>query len=465
MGLFDGKKGWSLGKQDKLGEALDKKFFPSTEDEDAAVYDALMKQQELLGNIQLPDLKPMDYQDYEWLGDLEAPTLEAGPDLGYENVDARLADASVAGDSRFNDIEGDPRLKDRQMAGLDALDEIVQGGGRTMADDANLNRVLNEVGAADRGRREAIKSDMQARGMGSSGMELLAALNSAEAATNRANQSGLDIAAQAQDRALEAIMSGSNMAGGIRGQDFDEEAQVAAANDAISKFNAGLTTQNNQFNAGAVNDMSQFNAGNQLSKDTYNLDKNRDIAKTNAAYAFDAAKVNQAGKQGVADANVDNANKATTYNTATMPQQKFENEVSKVTGQVGGLKDVQKYWGGESLKKDAEGRDNRQTATSAAMMVASDERCKKDVKDLSDADIDEFLLAVQPKSFRYKKPETSGTEGGDRIGFLIQDVQDTKAGKAITRKRPDGTLGYDKDNLDGVLLAALASIAKGKKAS
>lgn len=464
MTLANGKKGWAVSDDDKLGVALDKKFFPTTDDEDAAAYDALQEKMKQFKNIKLPDLKPMDFQDYQWQGDLAAPTLDAGPDLSYENVDPRLADAVLAGDSAFNDIETDPRLRDNQMESLAALDEIAKGGGRTMADDANLNRIQNEVSAADRGRREAILSNLSARGMGGSGMSLLAQLDSAEAATDRASQSGLDIAAQAQQRALDAILQSGNLSGGIRGQDFGEDAEIAAANDAIAKFNSGLSTQNNQFNTGAVNNMAQFNSGNALKTSQYNLDKDRDTARYNADTAYDAAKYNNSGKQGVSNATVDTSNKQQMYNKNTLPQQVFANETAKAAGVAAGYGDLQDYWNNEGTKKLAEGADNRDAAGKVVGAVAaSDERCKKDIKDLSDKDIEEFLTAVKPKSFKYKNPETSGTSGGDRIGFLLQDVQNTKAGKALTRKDDDGTLLYDKDNLDGIVLAALSSIVKGKK--
>lgn len=467
MGLFDGKKGLAAGEDDKLGTKLDSMFFPTADDEDAAAYDALQEQMKQFQQLKLPELQKMDFGDYEWLEDLNAQAIEAGPDLEYSNVDPRLAESVLAGESRFNDISVDPRLQDKQMASLDALQAIADGGGRTLADDANLNRIQNEVSAADRGRREAILSGMSARGMGGSGMELLAQLDSAEAATTRANQGGLDIAAQAQDRALDAILQGGNLAGGIRGQDFGEQTQIAQANDAISKFNAGLSTNNNQFNSGQSNNMAQFNTGNQMQTGMYNLDKNRDTSKFNAGMAFDAAKYNNQGKQGVADSNVDQGNKEQMYNKNTIPQQDFANASAKAAGVAAGYGDLQDYWTGQGTQKLAEGKDNREGAAkiAATAAAASDERSKKDIKELSSEDIDQFLSAVKPKSFKYKNPDSSGTTGGDRLGFLLQDVQGTKVGKAITRKDDDGQLMYDKENLDGVLLAALASITKEKRAS
>jgi hypothetical protein len=104
------------------------------------------------------------------------------------------------------------------------------------------------------------------------------------------------------------------------------------------------------------------------------------------------------------------------------------------------------------------------TAGTVATAVASDKRSKKGISDISDNELDEFLSAVKPKTFDYKNPETSGTAGGRRVGFMMQDVDDTKLGKAITRKTPDGKMAYDKENLNSIMLAALAREHQRKRA-
>ncbi len=100
-----------------------------------------------------------------------------------------------------------------------------------------------------------------------------------------------------------------------------------------------------------------------------------------------------------------------------------------------------------------------------AAVGASDKRMKTKINDVSNSDIDEFLGAVKPKTFLYKDDGEPGTAPGKRIGFMMQDVQGTKLGDAMTRRGPGGQLMYDKDNLSGVLLAALSRQAKGKNAA
>lgn len=93
-------------------------------------------------------------------------------------------------------------------------------------------------------------------------------------------------------------------------------------------------------------------------------------------------------------------------------------------------------------------------------MAASDERVKTDINEVSKEDVKEFLSAIKPKSYKYKDTSKPGTSEGERVGFMLQDVQNTKLGKKITRRAPDGTLMYDRDNLHGIILAALAHSVK-----
>jgi nitrate reductase assembly molybdenum cofactor insertion protein NarJ len=96
------------------------------------------------------------------------------------------------------------------------------------------------------------------------------------------------------------------------------------------------------------------------------------------------------------------------------------------------------------------------SAGATVASAKSDRRSKKNINDISNDQIDEFLSAVKPKSYEYKDASEPGTASGGRLGFMLQDVQKTDLGKKITRRGPDGDLMYDKDNLQGIILAALA---------
>lgn len=462
-----------MGSKGAVGGVLDPvfegAFGGNTDEEDAKAKGYLDKAIAAWDGVTPPNLQPLDLN---WLGDFTptsnvvAPTISAGDDVSYEGVDPRLADLALQDDSAFNDISIDPRLKDTQMGSLDALREIAESGGMTAADEANLNRVQSEVGAADRGRREAIRSGMAARGMGGSGLELLQMLDSSQAATDRANQSGLDIAGMAEQRAMDAIMRGGSMAGDIRGQDFGEAAKAAAANDAINAFNTANTNQNSQWNAGATNSMGQFNADNALQTAQFNKGNQLDVSKFNAGNAYDANKTNVGatndaayqswlGRQGQDE-------KETFHNNYTLPNQAFQNQATVAGGKSNAYGAGTQFWQGKAGQEKAEAAGRAGLATTLGAAAISDEREKKSISKISDEEIDEFLGAIEPKRYRYKKPGTEGQAPGERLGFMLQDVADTKLGKDITSTRPDGTLEYDKDNLMGVVLASLAK--KGKAA-
>lgn len=251
--------------------------------------------------LSAPELQDLEFGKYDWLGDLENQGIE------YQSLDPRLQ-----GQSQMGDIAIDPRLKDAQMAALGSLQEIGDAGGMTASDQANLSRIQSQTGQADRGRREAIKQSMAQRGMGGSGMDLLAQLQSNQAATDRSAQQGLDVAGMAQDRALQAIQMGGGMAGDLRGQSFGEQSQQATAQDAI-----------NRFNTGNMNQMSQFNAQQQMEADRFSADA-----------ANQANLYNVSGRQSTADRNVDTGNQQQQYNQ-NLQQQGFKNEMDLAGGKAG----------------------------------------------------------------------------------------------------------------------------------
>jgi hypothetical protein len=434
----------ALFEGDVLGEALDKANpwldNSANEMQDRADQAALDARDEWK-NIVPYDPSGVQLDDFQWLGD-----LEAGPDVEYDEIDARLAQANTVDGTAFDDIEGDPRLKEQQMASLGALNELVEGGGFNAADRANLSRISSGAAAEDKGRRGAILQSMQQRGMGGSGMELLAQLDSSQAATDRAAQEGLDIAGLAQDRALQAMMQGSSLAGDIRGQDFSEGAARAEAFDAIQKFNAGTLNDNSQFNAGAANQTNQFNAGNKLETGIFN--------KTNT---LNTAKFNNEGRQGTADKNTTLGNTA----KVELPQQAFDNKLAVTGGKANaGLNYAGTLQAGAD-KKNTEIGQKKQGAMTVAGALMSDEREKKDVSSISDDELTEFFEAASGgKKYKYKDTSKPGTAEGVRIGIMAQDVEGTDLGKHVVKDTEDGKM-LDMENVIGLILASLAN-KKGK---
>lgn len=93
----------------------------------------------------------------------------------------------------------------------------------------------------------------------------------------------------------------------------------------------------------------------------------------------------------------------------------------------------------------------------------SDERKKTDKEHVADSDVEEFYSALQPKSYKYKDPHEAGASGGEKVGMMAQDVQETKLGDKLFNQRADGISVYDPQVLDGILLAGVKKIMKDQK--
>lgn len=211
--------------------------------------------------------------------------------------------AELAPGSSLSTYKGDPRLKEAQMRALAELEAIGSGGGLRASDRARINDIRRQTATADRGAREAIMQNAAARGVGGSGMELASKLISQQASADREAAANDDVAARAEDRALQAIMGSGKLGGEVRSQGFDEARHRASAEDAI-----------NTFNARNKNLVGQWNAEN---------------------------------RQNASNSNI--AQKYGNFGTATnLRQNEFGNKVTKTRGQTGALGDQADYEARES---------------------------------------------------------------------------------------------------------------------
>lgn len=170
-----------------------------------------------------------------------------------------LAQAIAQGPSAMQGVQADPMAVQAQR---DALAKMAQASeeGYGVVDKAAVNATMNEVNANERSAREAAL-----RGLApGSGASILGRLKAQQGAANRANQAGLDIAANSRKHALQALAGYGNLAGRVREQSFGERADIAQAQDAISRFNAANSNLTNQFNANARNQAKQQGVGNRL---------------------------------------------------------------------------------------------------------------------------------------------------------------------------------------------------------
>lgn len=200
--------------------------------------------------------------DYSWVG----PAIQAGAGLigsmqqqeGAEAQNKLLEDAynralamlqsgqlsytpekaGAIGPSALE--QADPLAKLAQRDALLKLQELGREGFGAI-EKAGINRAMAEAGQQERANREAILARLQP----GSGASIAARLSAQQSGANRANQAGLDIAAEAQKRRMAALGRLGDLSGQMRNQNVNE----AQTLDAISKFNA----ETSRFNAGQAN--------------------------------------------------------------------------------------------------------------------------------------------------------------------------------------------------------------------
>jgi len=227
---------------------------------------------------------------------LEAPTIATagspanGFDMGYYTT----------ADSGMNNVKVDPALRQAQMNALQNLENIGNSNGLTDADRALIASTDRDAAMQDKSRRDAILQNNAARGMAGSGNELLAQLASSQAATDRSNQNGLTVAGQAQQRALAALEQAGTLGGQMEGQDWQEQADKAKAQDQI-----------NQFNANVKNNSVQNN--NQWKQQVFQNQSGIAANKANVLNGLAATQENRANQQAATAAN----NQNTLLNMAT----------------------------------------------------------------------------------------------------------------------------------------------------
>lgn len=199
--------------------------------------------------------------------------------------------------SEFQKVIADSGQKRSQLRALQSLEDLGYKGGLNLSDKAIYQDMLSKQQSQDRGARDAITSEMAQRGTGGSGFDLQARLAAQQASGDQASRNSLNIAAQAQQRALQAIQGAGDLATKYRSQDVNEQQSKAQAQDAINKFNAAN-----------MQDVFSRNIGM----------KNR------------AQEMNLNAKQGLADKNVGLFNQEAMYNTPLAEQdaqKNFQNQM------------------------------------------------------------------------------------------------------------------------------------------
>lgn len=172
--------------------------------------------------------------------------LGAGPDLSkqiylekFKSAGVLTPDVEKAIDmqvSKVAQIKEDPAFKKAQMGALEAL----QARGKTGLTAEERVQLLQERRSAEKAaesKRQQIMAEMRARGALDSGAGLRAQMQSADELASRELESSERLAAGASQRALQALVQSGQMAGSVRGQEFDIARTLAGAEDEMARFN------------------------------------------------------------------------------------------------------------------------------------------------------------------------------------------------------------------------------------
>lgn len=368
-----------------------------------------------LKNIKLPDIEEMKIN-------LEQQVSQGI--LTPEQAQLYLQEAS-----QMVGIETDPSLYAAQKEALSGYQDIIANKGLDATAQAQLGQIASQEQAQSRGAREAIIQNAQARGMGGSGIELASQMQAQQASAGQQAQRDMDVAANAQQRALQALQASGQLGGQMQSQQFSQKAQQASAQDAINAFNA----QNRQ----AVGNLNV---------------QNRNTAQT----------ANLANAQNISNQNVATRNQQQQFNR-NLGQQQFQNEIARAGGVAQGLGNQAKIQADATVAKN-QGMDQLIGTGLTAAATFSDERVKKNIEPF---DSRQFLNELTGYKYDYKNKNMGQ---GKQVGVMAQDLEkgapqaviDTPEGKLVDYNALGGPILASMSDLNE-RLAALEELKKGKK--
>lgn len=250
---------------------------------------------------------------------VDAQTLNSEEYQNTGQLNPLLEQLLQQGPSALENVSIDPRLRNEQMQALEQLSGLAQGN-VTPADIAGFQLARRNAAAEAQAKQGQILQEMQARGQGGSGAELIARLQSGQSGADRLQQAQLQQAQAMQQARLQALSNQANLASSLRSQDYGQARDTANAKDIINAFN----TQNAQRVAGSNTDT-----------------QNRALA------------ANLQNQQAISKANTDIRNQQQRYNKE-LNQTNFNNQIQLA--------------GGTANQYGAQAGDARQNAANTAGM-------------------------------------------------------------------------------------------------
>ena len=212
-----------------------------------------------------------DVEKYQDRIDEAVSSLSYNPKDFYTNYqyysDPLLEEIYQQSNTEFDNVKVDPSVLYAQNKALDELINLSESKGLNAIDQQALQEIVDAENRNLKGQQDAIMQDTMQRGVYGSGLEMAQRLQAAQSAANRMNNQDMNVMAQAQQRALDALSNYGNLASNMRGQDYNEQAKRAAAQDAINRNNINRQNDVSQKNTGIYNQQQDSNV--QAARDIY----------------------------------------------------------------------------------------------------------------------------------------------------------------------------------------------------
>ena len=174
-------------------------------------------------------------------------------------------------DSAAAGVKAPPELVQAQVSALGKISQIANEGGMTAIDRARLLDIQDQQSARTRGEQEALLQEAQRRGVAGAGTEMANRMISQQAGATRSAAAGVNVAAEAQRRALEAIQAQGTMAGQMRTSDVNEQQARANAADAVAKYNNSFQNTTAASNVAGRNAANVANLAERQRVSEYNI--------------------------------------------------------------------------------------------------------------------------------------------------------------------------------------------------
>lgn len=229
------------------------------------------------------------------------------------------AESQLLSSNAFNDIVTDPSYVGAQKQALQQMQAVATQGGLTAIDKSQLNDINNAQNQQNQSQNAATMQQAQQRGVGGSALNEVNQLINEQGAADRAANSGVQVAANAQQRALQAMQAAGQTGSNLETQAYGEQANKAQAQNAIDLFNKQALNQTNLYNtqtnnaaqaANLANAQAVSNANTQTgnANKEYNAQQNQTVyndalQKAQGVAGVDTSAANAAAKQALDERN------------------------------------------------------------------------------------------------------------------------------------------------------------------